>query len=64
MIDAPPSVKITWPVIHPASSEQRNATIFPTSAGVPSRPIALRVFPQSILIESPRRIVPACTTLP
>src|SRR5438874_12017670 len=39
--EAPPSTSINWPVIHPASSEQRSATAFPMSAGVPSRRIGV-----------------------
>ena len=39
--DAPPSAKITWPVIHEASSEHSSETTLPISAGVPSRPIGV-----------------------
>jgi hypothetical protein len=34
--EAPPSTARVWPVIQLASSEQRRATAFPMSAGVPS----------------------------
>src|SRR5260370_19471427 len=39
--DRPPSTAITWPVMKPARSEQRNATAAATSSAVPSRLIGV-----------------------
>src|SRR5436853_3856078 len=37
-IEIPPSTGMTAPVIYPAASEHRKATVAPTSSGVPARP--------------------------
>merc|ERR1719272_651706 len=39
-VERPPSTPMTWPVIHEALSERRNAARFAESSGVPSRGMA------------------------
>src|SRR5713226_683304 len=50
---SPPSTAITWPVMKPARSEQRNATAAATSSAVPSRLIGVN-FTSSPTISSVR----------
>ena len=38
----PPSILITWPLTHAASSESRNATREATSSGSPTRGLRMR----------------------
>src|SRR5205809_353058 len=49
--DRPPSTAITWPVMKPARSEQRNATAAATSSAVASRLIGV-IFTSSPTISS------------